>query len=310
MLITQEIITPGEIHCHLLREVITEIQDGNQIIQIAETEAYGRGLFIDGRIQHVAADEYIYSESMIHPAAVALGDRCRRVLIAGSGPGGVIREVVKHRSVQKVRQVEISPQILKLSREYFPHITSGYPEDSRVQIIVGDIRDHLMGSESWDLIVFDLSEPASGSPAEDLFESHWLQAVKRVLRPGGAFVTWAGSAGPCSHTFAATLVALLERIFHAVVVGLSHMQSYGTSWLTAIASDVDLQIANSSPEEIDQYIARQVHGPLRLYDGFTHRHMFNLPKDVRNFLSDAKKRLAGREVRPKAVHTSAELERI
>src|SRR5215212_10272438 len=94
--LTKEQIAKGEFHCHRIVAEIYIHQSPYQRIEVLETEGYGRGLFLDGRIQHVEADEYIFSESMVHPALFLLDKPDLHVLCIGCGPGGVIRETLKH----------------------------------------------------------------------------------------------------------------------------------------------------------------------------------------------------------------------
>ena len=69
---THEALAPGEAHCHRIARRVHSTRSQFQAIEVVETVGYGIGLFLDGRIQHVAADEYIYSEVMSHPAATLL----------------------------------------------------------------------------------------------------------------------------------------------------------------------------------------------------------------------------------------------
>ena len=83
--LTKEEIAKGEFHCHRVVSEVYSYKSEFQNIEVFDTESYGRGLFLDGRIQHLQADEYIYSESMVHPAMLFLNGSCRRVLCIGGG---------------------------------------------------------------------------------------------------------------------------------------------------------------------------------------------------------------------------------
>lgn len=277
---TREQIAAGEFHCHRVTQRVYGA--GGRGIEIVETEAYGRGLLLDGRIQHLAGDEYIYSESIVHPFATLLGDGCRRVLVIGGGPGGAIREVLKHKPVGAVVQVEIDASIVELTRRYLPHIAQGYHDDPRVRIVIADIHDYLATcGERFDLIVNDVNEPLPGSPSHEVFSHELMSAVREHLSPAGAFVTWAGSVGPFSSELAASIARRMRGVFPYVTGYVSYPHSYGTLWLTAVGSNRVYDPLAKSPAQIDAQIADQVAGPLRLYDGITHHHMFLLPKDVR-----------------------------
>ena len=49
----------------------------------------------------------------------------KRVLIIGGGDGGILREVLKHPSVESVTQVEIDRAVIDMCIEYFPKHSDG-----------------------------------------------------------------------------------------------------------------------------------------------------------------------------------------
>ncbi|MGJ3264481.1 MAG: hypothetical protein ACFE0R_14715 [Salinarimonas sp.] len=283
---TQEHLAEGEMHCHRIDATLHRADTGLQTIEVVETGGYGRGLFLDGRVQHVAADEYIYSEAIVHPPAVMLGSRCRRVLTVGGGPGGVVREALRHRRVERVVQVEIDAAVLELCRTWFAHVAQGCHDDPRVEVVIADIRDYARHThERFDLVVNDISEPMEGTPAAGLFEAPMLEALASLLTPEGVLVTWAGSAGPRSDDLARAIDRAVAALLPHTTRWLCHPQAYGTAWLTVAGSRAPLDPWRLSPAAIDAWLAAEVDGEPMLYDGETHRHMFSLPKDVRRRLA-------------------------
>lgn len=283
---SQEHLATGEMHCHQIVTVLHTLDSGIQRIEVVDTAGYGRGLFLDGRIQHLEHDEYIYSETIVHPAALMLRNSMQRVLVVGGGPGGVIREVLKHHSVSSVVQVDIDRNVIDLCRVWFSHVAQGCYDDERVELVVSDIRDFASSCASqFDLIVNDISEPMEGTPAEGLFDQSIIQALASLLSPHGVFVTWAGSVGPASFDLAVAIDRSLSKAYPYKVGWICHPQAYGTSWLTIGCSKEALTPRRLSPREIDTWIATNVTGTLALYDGETDQHMFSLPKDIRRFLA-------------------------
>ena len=283
---TAEQIADGELHRHRIVKRYLDEQNEFQNIEIVETESYGKGLFLDGRVQHVERDEYIYSEIMVHPALIMLGGENRRVLVVGGGPGGVIRESLKHRSVNSVVQVEIDEHIINFSRKHFAHISQGCWDDSRVTLVIDDICAFASDArDNFDLIIFDVSEPIAGTPAENLFGQQMLRTLKNLLSTDGIFVTWAGSASPVAADLAKGIFKNVNDVFEFVAPALCHMHSYGTSWLTLLASRNRLAPLSFERKLIDQRIRQQVNLPIRFYDGETHQHVFHLTKDTREIVN-------------------------
>jgi spermidine synthase len=78
---------------------------------------------LDGAIQITQRDEMSYQEMMAHPA-MFLHPEPRNVLIVGGGDGGVAREVLKHKSVEKVTLCEIDGDVVETAKQYLPEIVS------------------------------------------------------------------------------------------------------------------------------------------------------------------------------------------
>jgi spermidine synthase len=283
---TSEEIAIGETHRHRIKDIIYVDEGPHHKLEILETESYGRGLFLDGRIQHLEQDEYIYSESIVHPVTTMQNGENMKVLVVGGGPGGAIRELLKYDTVETITQVEIDKSIVDLSKKYFPHISAGYHDNERVNIVITDIKGYAaVCKEKYDLIIYDVSEPLDGSPAESLFSTELLSKIKGLLTQSGAFVTWGGSVGPCSSHLTHQIYNAINQLYQYCEGYLCHTQSYGTAWLTVVGSMTDLAPLSQHPDEIDDYLNKHVKGELKLYDGVTHQHMFHLPKDVRTAIA-------------------------
>lgn len=300
---TFEEICPGEAHCHQVTEEIVREDSPHQRIEVVCTRGYGRGLFLDGRIQHVEADEYIYSESLVHPAMTLLGGSARRVLIIGAGPGGAVRELLGYPGVGEVVQVEIDTAVVEIGQRHLPSSAAlSNAADPRFRLVVADARDYLRAEgEPFDLIVNDLSEPYEGSPAIRLFGAGALRDARAQLTTRrGLYVSWCGSAGPRSIAMASRISGEVRSVFGHVHPYVTHTQSYGTLWCNAIGSTIALDPLAASPAQIDAQLARTLRTTTRLYDGVTHHHMFQLPKDVRAALAEG----AAAEAQPIALAVS------
>ncbi|MFI9012079.1 hypothetical protein ACIGNX_33050 [Actinosynnema sp. NPDC053489] len=285
---TFEEIAPGEAHCHRVVEVVAAEHSDVQRVEVLETESYGRGLFLDGRIQHVAADEYLYSEALVHPAMTLLGGRAARVLCIGAGPGGAVRELLGYPGVGEVVQVEIDTTVLDVARRHLPgSAVATNAADPRFRLEVADALDYLARrGEPFDLVVNDLSEPFDGSPAARLFGAEALRLIRSRLRPGGVYASWAGSVGPRSSTMAARIAAEVRSVFPHAREYVLHPQSYGTVWLNVLGLTSPLDPLAPTPERIDAQLAGTLRAPTRFYDGITHHHMFLVPKDIRAALAE------------------------
>lgn len=105
---------------NMLHEVRTE----HQHLVIFENARMGRVMALDGVIQTTEADEFIYHEMLTHVPILAHG-AARRVLIIGGGDGGMLREVAKHKSVERITMVEIDGTVVDMCKEFLPNHSQG-----------------------------------------------------------------------------------------------------------------------------------------------------------------------------------------
>jgi spermidine synthase len=145
---------------------------------------------LDGVCQLTTSDEFIYHEMMAHVPLMAL-ERPRRVLVVGGGDGGVLREVLKHPSVEKATLCEIDRAVIDLSLKYYPEIAGGCFDDSRADIVIADGLQYVaQTTEAFDAIIVDSSEPIG--PSAVLHTREFFTDCKRALKRGGILVTQNG----------------------------------------------------------------------------------------------------------------------
>lgn len=156
-----------------------------QKLDMIETEEFGTMLTLDGMVMTTERDEFVYHEMVAH-VPLFTHPNPKHVLVVGGGDGGVIREVVKHPSVEKVTLVEIDGLVIETSKHYLPSIASAF-SDPKVEVIVGDGFMHIAEStDAYDVIMVDSTEPVG--PAVKLFEKGFYEGISRALKKDGIFV--------------------------------------------------------------------------------------------------------------------------
>ena len=96
-------------------KVLYEMQTEHQHLVLFEHPFFGKMLMLDGATQITKRDEFIYQEMMSHVPLFAHG-QAREVLIIGGGDCGIAEEVLKHKSVKRLTQVEIDAAALRQRR--------------------------------------------------------------------------------------------------------------------------------------------------------------------------------------------------
>ena len=66
-----------------------------------------------------------YQEMITHLAMNAHPDP-KKVLVIGGGDGGVLREVVKHDTVEEATLCDIDEAVIRLSKKYLPGMSVGF----------------------------------------------------------------------------------------------------------------------------------------------------------------------------------------
>jgi spermidine synthase len=171
-------------------KVLHEVKTEHQHLIIFANETWGTVLMLDGVCQLTTSDEFVYHEMMAHVPLMAL-EQPRRVLVVGGGDGGVLREVLKHPSVEKATLCEIDKSVIDLSLEHYPEIAGGCLDDPRADVVIADGLKYVAETrETFDAIIVDSSEPIG--PSAVLHTRPFFADCKRALKTGGVLVTQNG----------------------------------------------------------------------------------------------------------------------
>ena len=129
-------------------------------------------------------------ESMVHAAMLAHG-KPKSVLIIGGADGGILREVLKYKSVKQAVLVDIDGELIDLCRQYVPSINGGAFEDPRTVNSPGDGAAYVAETnQKFDVILVDSTDPQG--PGIVLFQAPFFRNCRRVMNPGGVMVTQNG----------------------------------------------------------------------------------------------------------------------
>ncbi|WP_291766568.1 spermidine synthase [Caldivirga sp. UBA161] len=180
-----------------VRRVLVNERTKYQHVLIVELEDFGKALFLDGILQSAQVDEYIYHESLVHPAMVAVG-KPERVLILGTGEGAALREVVKYSSVKEVITVDIDYELIKYVKEYLKEFHNDSFKDPRVKEIYQDAVDYVRNTaaagEKFDVIVMDLTDPYGSEIGAKVYSVDVIKGIYSMLNDNGALIVQAGSS--------------------------------------------------------------------------------------------------------------------
>ncbi|MCA1657247.1 MAG: spermidine synthase [Actinobacteria bacterium] len=142
-------------------------------------------------------------------------------MIGGLGVGFSLLEALADPRVGRVTVVEIEPALLEWHRHHLRHLTGDTLDDPRVEVLVGDLADHLgdVGYPAYDVICLDVDN-GPGWTVTDAYAALYGAGGTRLLasrlRPGGALSVWSAHEAP---TYEAMLRPELAEVgMHRVAV--------------------------------------------------------------------------------------------
>ncbi len=175
---------------YAVERVLYETQTAHQHLVLFENKFFGKMLMLDGATQITSRDEYVYQEMMSHVPLFAHG-RAKNVLIIGGGDCGIAEEVLKHKSVKRLTQVEIDASVVEFAKEHFPKFTKPVFADKRFECVIDDGMKYVAQTKRrFDVIIVDSTDPQG--PGAVLFTREFYAACKRCLNKGGLLVTQNG----------------------------------------------------------------------------------------------------------------------
>ena len=234
---------------------------------------WGTVMTLDGCIQLTDKDEFVYHEMMAH-VPLSLHPNPKHVLIIGGGDGGVMREVLKHSTVERCDLVDIDGDVIEQSKLHFPQVAVSF-SNPKSNAVVGDGAAFVSGKENeYDVIVVDSSDP--DGPASVLFGVEFYSNVKKALKPGGIVC----SQGECIWIHALLIEKMVRFLsddvgFSSVHYGMMYIPTYPCGSIGCLVSckETTAIAVPTRPLESCPFFAE-----LKYYDSNVHRAAFVLPK--------------------------------
>ncbi|XP_061359500.1 spermidine synthase 1 [Gastrolobium bilobum] len=268
---------PGEAHSLKVEKILFQGKSEYQNVMVFQSSTYGKVLVLDGVIQLTERDECAYQEMITHLPLCSIPNP-KKVLVIGGGDGGVLREVSRHSSVEKIDICEIDNMVVDVSKQFFPDIAVGFT-DPRVWLHIGDGVAFLKAvpEGTYDAVIVDSSDPIG--PAQELFEKPFFESVAKALRPGGVMCTQAESIWLHMHIIE-DIVANCRQIFKGSVnYAWTTVPTYPSGMIGfMLCSTEGPPVDFKHPvNPIDENDSQQSERPLKFYNSEIHTAAFCLP---------------------------------
>jgi spermidine synthase len=278
-----ERLGPSEGHVHEVKTVLFSKKTPYQQIEVVEFGDYGRALVLDGKVQSTQTDEFIYHEVLVHPAMLT-HPAPKRVLVIGGGEGATLREVLRHRSVERALMVDIDREVVEVSRKMLPEFHAGAYDDPRSELVFEDARRWIeTHDESFDVIIIDLSDPIEEGPCYRLYTREFYQLVSRRLSPQGTIALQSGTVAPHDLLNIAAVYRTLLTAFPVVRPYIANVPCFGLPWGFQMASK-KIDPRAFSAADYDAMLGRRIRGEMKYLTGEVCTAQFALPKHLRDRL--------------------------
>jgi spermidine synthase len=258
-----------------VKNLVVSRRSRYQQIDVVDTEEFGRALVLDGLIQSTEVDEFYYHESLVHPAMV-LHENPRRVLILGGGEGATLREVLKHKPVEKAVMVDIDEDVVNIAREHLRSWHEGAFDDPRAQVVIEDGKKFVEEIEDkFDVVIMDLTDPYGPEIARELYKEDFIRRIHEILNEGGVLSTQAGTSFFYPTEYG-ELYQSISRIFRYVDSFSTWIPSFGYACNFIVASK-SRSLRSLSEQEVDSKLKlRNVR--TRFIDGRTLKALLDVPE--------------------------------
>lgn len=271
-----EVFTQDYLRKFKVEKVFFEGRTKFQFVHCFANALFGKVLFLDRKIQSAEVDEFIYHESLVHPALMTHPEP-QKILVFGGGEGATLRETYRHSTVESVTMVDIDEELIGICKEHLPEWSKGAFENQRTQLVIGDARQFAGETQDrFDVVISDLTEPIEGGPSVYLFTQEFFEKIDSVLNDDGIFVMQAGSTDPTYTEFFASCVKTLGHVFPIVRPLWTFVFSFAGPWGFVIASKKEDPLGLAESDLKNRADSRGVEG-LKFYHSGLHRGLFALP---------------------------------
>ncbi|KAL8636444.1 MAG: hypothetical protein Q9228_006160 [Teloschistes exilis] len=269
---------PGQAMTLKVNQIIHHEKSKYQDVLIFESSDHGTVLVLDNVIQCTERDEFAYQEMITH-LAMNSHPNPQRVLVIGGGDGGVLREVVKHSTVETAILCDIDEAVIRLSKKYLPGMSIGF-QHPNVSVHVGDGFKFLADKKNeFDVIITDSSDPEG--PAESLFQKPYFELLHAALREGGVITTQAENQW-LHLSLITNLKKQCKEVFPTVEYAYTTIPTYPSGQIGFMVCCKDAE--RNVKEPVRSWSTEEEEKLCRYYNKDIHRASYVLPSFARKAL--------------------------
>ncbi|EFJ34470.1 hypothetical protein SELMODRAFT_227474 [Selaginella moellendorffii] len=279
---------PGEALSLQVDKIVFQGKSEFQDVLVFESRSHGRVLVLDGVIQLSERDECSYQEMITHLPLCSISNPTK-VLVVGGGDGGVLRELARYPSIERIDLCELDKMVIDVAKEYFPGLACGF-DNPVVTLHIGDGVSFVKNAppETYDAILIDSTDP--DGPAKELFEVPFYQAVARALRPRGVMCALSESPWLNIQTVKNHLDVCRQVFKGSVRFAWTTVPTYPSGVIGLVlcskeAIDFEKPVVSDKALGTMQLGGARLKHPLKYYNSALHASALCLPEFAKNVLT-------------------------
>ena len=170
--------------CNIILQHRTDYQN----ILITEKDNL-KSFYLDGDLQFDDDNESYYHKQLVENLDKFMGGIRGFVSIVGGGDGGCARDLLKY-NPRKITLIEIDPQIIEISKKYFPNLNDNGKIFEKIDIHNEDAMDYLNKITYLDAVIYDVTIPNENSLSANLFSKSFLDSLKGKVKYLSFFISY------------------------------------------------------------------------------------------------------------------------
>jgi len=244
-----------------------------QKIELFDTPLFGKMLKLDGQFQTSEKDEFFYHEMQVHVPMCA-HPKPEKVLIIGAGDGGILRNVLMHKTVKKAVMVEIDAGVVEFSMKYLTAVCGNAFKDKRAHVIIGDGKKFVEETQDkFDVIILDLTDPIG--PSKALYTREFYRKLSGLLNKNG-ILQLHDELVITRPKISKQVFDSLSSAFKYVKPSTNYVPLYGTLMAFCTCSD-NIDASQVKSGAVEKRLKERGVKNLKMYNGDWHEAVFKLP---------------------------------
>ena len=235
-------------------------------------------MVLDGVLQLTERDEFSYHEMMAHLPAFSHHNP-KSVLIVGGGDGGILKQVCRHESVERIKMVEVDPTVILVAKKYFASSTAVSFDDPRVSIVHVDGFEYMQTTtETYDVIISDALDPIG--PGESIFTPTFYELMYKALNNGGVVCVQSECIW-INLNLISDVVHCCNEIFDFAEYATANIPSFPCGQTGFVLCRKGRNFSCQKPLRLP---SRKIASQLKWYNPAIHEASFQLPEFVKQHL--------------------------